>query len=70
MASAGNLQRKNAENDEEKARGSAYGQEWSDRRTFFAVFLPQSEKLIMTGGNIVLDLIVLGVYDDLGMLLK
>lgn len=68
MASAGNLQRKNGENDEE-ARGSAYGQEWSDRRTFFSVFLPQSEKL-MTGGNIVLDLIVLGVYDDLGMLLK
>lgn len=49
---------------------SACGQEWSDRKTFFAACLPQSEKLVMMGGNIVLDLIVLGVYDDLGILLK
>lgn len=69
MASAGNLQRRNGENDEEAMR-SAYGQEWSDRNTFFAACLPQSEKLMMMEGNIVLDLIVLGVYDDLGILLK
>lgn len=49
---------------------SACGQEWSDRKAFFAACLPQSEKLMMMGGNIVLDLIVLGVYDDLGILLK
>lgn len=70
MASPGTLQRRNGENDEEGVRRLACGQEWSDRHTFFAACLPQPGKLVMIGGHIVLDLIVLGVYDHLGMLLK